>query len=388
MNSVEKSPFYLRFGLTLISIAILGLMLHYGKDILLPFLFSILLATLLLPVTRKLQSWGIGKILSISICVFASLIVIGTVIYFLSNQIGGFIDDFPVLEKRARQLVWEGQQWVYEHLRINYKAQKEYIDETTEQMNPPGLVGQTFVTLTGILSYLVFLPIYCFLILYHKDMIKKFLLDIFRDGDETRVREFLQQSQLVSQQYISGLVIEFGIVFAMNTAGFFWIGIKYPVFLGFLAALLNIVPYIGMIIANIICAVVTLTSSANPIYAVWGALVLIGVQLVDNNILMPLIVGNRVKLNALAIILGVLTAGALGGVPAMFLAIPALAVLKLIFDKVPHLRPWAMLLGDEVTIEEEKKNPVKRVLTKVRSRAAARHGSGSEKKQGDQSRKQ
>ena len=372
MNSTEQSPFYLRFGLTLLSIAILALMLHFGKDIILPFLFSILLATLLLPVTRKLQAWGFGKILSITICVVASLVVIGIVIYFLSNQIGGFIDDFPVLQKRARQLLWEGQQWVYEHLRINYKAQKEYIDETTEQMDPPALVSKTVITLTGIISYLVFLPIYTFLILYHKEMIKRFMIDIFKNGDESKVREFLTQSQLVSQQYITGLVIEFGIVFAMNTAGFFWIDIKYPIFLGFLAALLNIVPYIGMIIANIICALVTLTSSSNPVDAVWGAAVLVGVQLVDNNILMPLIVGTRVKLNALAIILGVLTAGGLAGVPAMFLAIPSLAVLKLVFDKVPHLKPWAMLLGDEMTIEEEKKNPVKRAFTNVRSRASAR----------------
>jgi predicted PurR-regulated permease PerM len=371
MNSIERAPFSLRFGLTLLSIAILIMLLHFGKDIILPFLFSILLSTLLLPFTKKLQQWGFGKILSISIAVVMAMLLIAIVIYFLSNQIGGFMDDFPLLQKRARQLFWEGQQWVYQHLNINYKAQKEYIDETTEQMKTgsPGLVSKTFITLTGIISYLVFLPIYTFLILYHKDMIKKFIIDVCKDEDEGRVTDLLQESQLVSQQYITGLVIEFSIVFAMNSAGFLLIDIKYPIFLGFLAAILNIVPYIGMIIANIICALVTLSASPNPVDAVWGAGILVGVQLVDNNILMPLIVGNRVKLNALAIILGVLTAGAIAGVPAMFLAIPSIAVLKLIFERVPRLKPWSMLFGDEVTIEEEKKNPVKRVFSKVRSRA-------------------
>jgi predicted PurR-regulated permease PerM len=369
MNSAERFPFSLRLGLTLLSIAILIMLLHFGKDIILPFLFSILLSTLLLPITRKLQEWGFGKILSISIAVIIAMLLIATVIYFLSNQIGGFVDDFPVMQKRARQLIWEGQQWVYQHLNINYKAQKEYIDETTEQMGSPSIVSQTFITVTGIISYLIFLPIYTFLILYHKDMIKKFIIDVCKDGEEGKVTELLQESQLISQQYITGLVIEFSIVFVMNTAGFFWIDIKYPIFLGFLAALLNIVPYIGMIIANIICASITLTSSSNPIDALWVVGVLVAVQLVDNNILMPLIVGNRVKLNALAIILGVLTAGAIAGVPAMFLAIPSLAVLKLIFERVPHLKPWSMLFGDEVTIEEEKKNPVKRVFSNVGSRA-------------------
>lgn len=382
MNSAERSPFYLRFGLTLISIAILALILHFGKDIILPFLFSILLATLLLPITRKLQSWGFGKILSISVSVILSLIVIGSLIYFLSNQIGGFIDDFPLLQKRAKQLFWEGQQWVYQHLNINYKAQEEYIDETTEQMKTgsPTLVSKTFVTLTGLLSYFIFLPIYTFLILYHKEMIRKFIIDICSDDHESRVTEILQESQLISQQYITGLIIEFTIVFTMNTAGFLLIDIKYPVFLGFLAALLNVVPYIGMLIANIICAVITLTSSSQPVDAVWGAAVLVGVQLVDNNILMPLIVGNRVKLNAIAIILGVLTAGALAGIAAMFLAIPALAVLKLIFERVPHLKPWAIILGDEVTVDEEKKNPVKRAFSKVRTKAREKRARSSESK--------
>lgn len=373
-NNAEHTPFYLRFGLTLISIAILALIIYVGKEILLPFLFSILLATLLLPIVRKLQGWGFGKILSIMIPVLLSLVVIGALIYFLSNQIGGFIDDFPILQKRAKQLVWEGQQWVYENLNINYKAQKEYIDETTEKMKTgsPDMLSKTVVTLTGIISYLVFLPIYSFLILYHKEMIKKFMIDICKGDNDGRVTEILQESQAISQQYITGLIIEFSIVFVMNTAGFLLLGIKYPVFLGFLAALLNIVPYIGMLIANIICAIITLTSSAQPIDAVWAAGVLMGVQLIDNNILMPLIVGNRVKLNAIAIILGVLTAGLLAGVAGMFLAIPALAVLKIVFERVPHLQPWATLLGDEVTIEEEKRNPVKRAFNHVRSRAKDR----------------
>jgi predicted PurR-regulated permease PerM len=179
----------------------------------------------------------------------------------------------------------------------------------------------------------------------------------------------LQESQMISQQYITGLLIELCIVFTMNTTGFLILGIKYAIFLALLSALLNIVPYIGMLIANAICIVVTLMSSKNPADAIWVSIVLTAVQLVDNNILMPWIVGNKVKLNALAIILGVLIAGMLAGVAGMFLAIPALAVLKLIFERVDRLKPWSILLGDETTAEEEMKNPVKRVISRVRSRS-------------------
>jgi predicted PurR-regulated permease PerM len=70
------------------------------------------------------------------------------------------------------------------------------------------------------------------------------------------------------------------------------------------------------------------------------------VQFLDNNFGMPLIVGNKVRINALVTIVGVLVGGALCGIPGMFLAIPGLAVLKVIFDKVPELQSWGTLLGD------------------------------------------
>jgi predicted PurR-regulated permease PerM len=69
---------------------------------------------------------------------------------------------------------------------------------------------------------------------------------------------------------------------------------------------------------------------------------------------MPLVVGNKVRINALVTIIGVLIGGALCGVPGMFLAIPGLAVLKVIFDKVPGLKPWGLLLGDEIESSDKK----------------------------------
>ena len=370
MDNAQNSPFYLRFGVTVLSLAVIAAGLYFGKAILLPFFFGILLAILLLPITKFFQRLHLGKIPSIALSIIGGMFVIGTLVYFLSTQIATFLADVPTLENRFKELLWSSQHWIEEHLNIGIRAQKEYIDETTEKIktDSPQIVGKTFLTLTGVMSYLIFLPIYSFLILYHKDMIRKFLIELCKDGNRDKVVEVLQESQLISQQYITGLLIELCIVFSLNTAGFLILGIKYPVFLALLSALLNIVPYIGMLIANIFCVIVTLMSSPQPTDAIWVCVVLGAVQLVDNNVLMPLIVGNKVKLNAIAIILGVLIAGALAGVPGMFLAIPALAVLKLIFERVDNLKPWAILLGDETTAEEENKNPVKRAMQKVRTR--------------------
>jgi len=146
-----------------------------------------------------------------------------------------------------------------------------------------------------------------------------------------------------------GLIIEMGIVAAINSAGFFILGIRYAIFLGVLAAILNMIPYIGMLIASIICMLITLTSSTEltDIFGVLGILTV--VQFIDNNIIMPRVVSSKVKINALITILGVLVGGALAGISGMFLSIPAIAILKVIFDRIDNMKPWGMLLGDEIT---------------------------------------
>ncbi len=99
----------------------------------------------------------------------------------------------------------------------------------------------------------------------------------------------------------------------------------------------------------------------------WVGLILAAVQFIDNNFGMPLIVGNKVRINALVTIVGVLIGGALCGVPGMFLAIPGLAVLKVIFDKVPELQAWGLLLGDETENAAAKKPRF--ALPKIRNKS-------------------
>jgi predicted PurR-regulated permease PerM len=184
--------------------------------------------------------------------------------------------------------------------------------------------------------------------------IKNFFVGVFKNGEEDRVQEVLSESGTIAQQYITGLLIETTIVFTLNSIGFLILGIKYAIFLALLAALLNLIPYVGMLVANLVCMLVTLVSSENISDVLWVGIILAVVQFIDNNFGMPLIVGNKVRINALVTIVGVLIGGALCGIPGMFLAIPGLAVLKVIFDKVPDLQPWGLLLGDEGEVTPKK----------------------------------
>ncbi len=92
---------------------------------------------------------------------------------------------------------------------------------------------------------------------------------------------------------------------------------------------------------------ITLATANSISSVIWVGVILAVVQVLDNNFGMPLIVGNKIRINPLVIIIGVIVGGTLSGVPGMFLAIPTMAVLKIIFDKVPGLEPWGILMGDD-----------------------------------------
>ena len=152
-----------------------------------------------------------------------------------------------------------------------------------------------------------------------------------------------------------GLLLEMAIVTILNTTGFLIIGIQYAVFLAVLAAVLNLIPYIGMLVASVICMAVTLTTSDNVADIIWVGVILIAVQFIDNNFIMPYVVSSKVRINALVTIIGVLIGGALAGIPGMFLSIPGIAILKAIFDRVDGLNPWGDLLGDDQKVTAQKK---------------------------------
>jgi predicted PurR-regulated permease PerM len=125
-----------------------------------------------------------------------------------------------------------------------------------------------------------------------------------------------------------------------------------------MAALFNIIPYLGIYIATIICVLLTLTNSS------LGSAIQVGVGLLiihflDSNILLPRIVGSKVKINALVTVVGVVAGNMMWGVPGMFLAIPFIAILKIVFEHIEHMEAWAILLGD-VTVKKATKPVAKK----------------------------
>jgi predicted PurR-regulated permease PerM len=281
-----------------------------------------------------------------------AVVLIAGIVYFLSTQLAQFTEDLPKIRRNLDKHVSTVQQWVRQNFNITRKEQQEAIQSASEDMKTtgPGMLGTTFLTAASALILVFLLPIYTFLILYYRELIRKFLISIFADKHRSSVEEVLSESRMIIQSYMVGLLIEMAIVAALNTTGFLIIGIKYAVFLAVLAAILNMIPYVGMLVAGVVCMLITLANTNDISDILWVGVALTFVQFIDNNILMPYVVSSKVKINALVSIIGVLVGGALAGVWGMFLSIPGIAIMKAIFDRVDGLQPWGMILGDDKTL--------------------------------------
>jgi predicted PurR-regulated permease PerM len=343
----SQVPFSNRLALNLISIFLLGWMIYLGKSILLPLFFSITLAMLLLPVVNWLNKKGVRDAIAIMIALVLFILFAAAILFFLSFQIAGFLEDLPQIKEKLSQHLATAQEWISNNLNISVGKQQEAAEQAKQNIQSSGS-GGLGVVLMGIGSMLVniiLLPIYTFLILFYRKLIYKFVTNVFPTGDRSKVEEVLSESQTIVNGYMVGLLLEMAIVVVLNTVGFLAIGIPYAIFLAVLAAILNLIPYIGMLIASVICMAVTLTGSDNISDVIWTGVILIVVQFIDNNFIMPYVVSSKVKINALVSIIGVLIGGALAGVGGMFLSIPGMAILKAVFDRVDGLKPWGMLLG-------------------------------------------
>lgn len=357
MFDFKTLPFYIKFAFKLIIIFLLCVFITYGQNVLIPLIFSILLSILLLPVTNFLENkFHFPKVGANFFSVFLALLIIAGLIYFFSKEIASFLQDIPTIRKNLDIHYDTLRNWIAKRFDISLKNQSMLIDSATVSVKDSGtaMIGQTVFTITHTIFYIILVAIYSFLILHYRHMIKFFLLSVFNKQYEGEVNEVLLESKGIVQKYMLGLIIEMGIISTLNIAVLLIIGVKYAIFLGIFAGVVNIIPYIGIIMGILFAVLVTLTtsSSLNDIF-----LIIISFEIIhffDSNLLMPRIVGSKVKINALITILGVVIGGTLIGLPGIFLALPVIAILKIIFDRVDDLKPWGKMMGDDTEVKKSK----------------------------------
>ena len=346
---MSNLPLTVRRAIELMGIYFLGVIIIVGKDIVTPIVMAFFLAIMLLPVYRFLRRKRFPETLSIALSILLLLVIMGLLVWFFSSQISQLISDFPLIKKNVQQHLTSLSVWIDNKWNFSTERQVKLINEQNDKLlnYAGGVLGGAASSVTGILIFVGLLPIYIFLLLFYKNLLLRFVFLWFAKSTHARVEEVMRESEVIIKSYLIGLLIQISYITILLGGILLLIGIKHAILIGAIFAILNLIPYVGALIGNIIGVLLTLSSSQEiwPIFAVLGTIAF--VQFLDNNILMPRIVGSKVKINALITILGVIVAGALAGISGMFLSLPVIAVLKIIFDRTDNLNQWGVLLGDE-----------------------------------------
>lgn len=364
----EKLPVYHKLSIVTIGLFIFFYILFIGKEILVPLAFAWLLAILLNPIVNFLQHKKINKIVSILLAIVLMILVAAGILFFIGSQLSKFVDLLPQLKQKTHELSEQGLSWFSNTFNITTPKVTGWIEEQKAKgmQSASGIAGAALGSVSGLFVGLLLLPVYIFLFLFYKSLLLQFISKLFSKEDHTVVTDVLNETKALIQNYLIGLLIEMSIVATLNSVALMLIGIKYAILLGVIGAILNLIPYIGGIVAIALPMIMGLMTDS-PISALYVFIAYLLIQFIDNNFLVPKIVASKVKVNALVSIIVVLIGGALWGVAGMFLSIPLIAILKVIFDRIESLEPFGYVIGDDmeepktdkITIQRNKKDSQK-----------------------------
>ncbi len=350
LSKSKEQPFYFKLAMVLIAMLALLYITVVAKELLSPLLFGLLFSILLLPLTvyfeKKLKlSRSAASALSVLLLVLA----IAAVLYLVGSQITRLGQDLPLLKQQVILSLHNFQEWISDTFHINIEKQMNYVQTATSKIKTatPSMIGSTVLSVSSILLFLVFAILDTFFMLLYRRRLLKFLVDVFKDENAETVYDIVATIQNILRKYVVGLFLEMSTVAIVCCGVFLLLGIKYAILLGLITALFNIVPYIGIFSALLLTVVITFATTAMAGKVLLVVITVVTMHLIDSNILLPVIVGSKVRINAFITLLGVVLGEMIWGISGMFLSIPVIAIAKIIFDRVETLKPWGVLLGDE-----------------------------------------
>lgn len=352
-----QQPFNARLAYILISLVIIIYGMYILADLLIPLIFSVIFALLLMPFCQFLEKHRFPRWLAITIAILLTLCVLSLFFYLVYVQIMDLEEVLPQLTEKAEIWYRKAQILIRQNFHISRTQQKvegqKYLTEFLK--NNSGIIGNTLSTTTGLLGNLTIIPLYIFLLLLYRDFIRVFFYKIFKSVSSHRIDIVLKKVKDVIINYVVGLGMVIGIIGALNTLGLYLLDIEHAIFFGFLASFLVLIPYIGIAIGSLLPMLFALITKDSAWYALGVAALFFGIQMLEGNFITPYIVGSKVSINSMAAIIALIIFGNLWGIGGLVLALPITAIIKVIFDSIEDLRPYGFLLGDFDHIDVIKK---------------------------------
>lgn len=316
-----------------------------------PLLFSGILAVLIHPAIKFLEvRFKLNKTLSALCGVVLICLLLIVLMLIIGRQISTFVADFDQYSGNIAALVERAKVFATQTFNLDidaYIAENIHLEQMLKQniQNIMNFAGSS----VDYLSTAIMLPFYIFFFLYYRRFFIEFIYRLFSNVENEKLDSIILRIYDVIHNYIKGVLEVMLIVGILNALGLWILGIRSPIFFGFFAAFLLIIPYVGVFIGSLLPTVIALVTKDSLWYPVGVIAIFSFVQFLEGNFITPKITGSRVSINPFVGILSLLLFGSLWGMGGVILAYPLTAILKVIFDNIEELKPFGFLIGEPET---------------------------------------
>jgi predicted PurR-regulated permease PerM len=350
--SFPKLFFILAFIFGLFAVMILA------KAIMIPLSLALLISFILLPVTQKLEGWGVSRVIGAILSILFLFIVIGSGITLFSTQIMNLSDQMSEFSDKIMDTLSQVVVYINNNVAFVENLNREDLLEEGKNWvkdSSGTLLQTTFSSTASFLTGFLTTVIFTFLILIYRYGLTRAFVAFGDEENRVKIYKMLQKIQKVGKQYLSGMFLLIIILGFANSIGLLIIGIDSPFLFGFLAALLSIIPFVGTTAGAIIPVLYAFMTADSYWVPVAVGLWFWGIQVIESNFLNPKIVGSSLHVNALVAIMSLLVGAAVWGVAGMILFLPFAAILRTICEEFDQLKPVAMLISDDISEDTNKK---------------------------------
>ncbi len=324
------------------------LVLYFGQSLLIPMSFGLLIGFLLYPICNWLEGFGINRGVAILISLLLFTVIIIGLSWLMIWQFSLFTKQWPALYEKIAALSVKTYNDLGEFFNIPPGERRNWLNTFLGKISQGLLtvLPKTIYDMSVSMILFFLIPIYAALILFYRKLLMAFLFSLF-PGSSTHqeILKIVRESIIAYYNFIKGMALVYLVVAILNSLGLAIIGVPNAIFFGVVASILTFIPYIGITIGALLPISIAWLMFDSIWYPIAIIILFMVVQILEANVIFPLAVSFKLKINALATITVIIFGGIIWGASGMILFMPFAAILKLIADKAVVLKPLATLLG-------------------------------------------
>jgi predicted PurR-regulated permease PerM len=344
-------PGLARINKILLFAILITVVLYFGREFFKLISFAGLLAMLMTPLANKLENRRVSRVFSSILSVLIIVVIFSGVIFLLSAQIGNIGKELPLIIFRYEEIKLDIQSWINDSLGISTEQLRVHTSDVFKNAGSflSDMVRGTFTFIGSLFLILVFI----FLFLMQRNKYENFVVMLYKEESRNDAKEMIDKISKVAQQYLTGRLVAALIMGILFLIGFMIIGLKNAVVLSMIVAIMTIIPYVGALIGGLVPFFISIIDGPFN-QSVWVIIIILVVNVIDHYFIEPYIVGGSVNISPFFTIFVLILGGVVWGLAGIILFLPISGILKIVFENVQGLEPYASLIGDERDSKEPK----------------------------------